>query len=124
MQAADPEQGGPSDGGGGRPRFVRCHGRSCYALDLISLVQLRRFHPVPPWRASLRRHNRQKKADVVEYPEEFDHVGLLVNRPPELAGLPFLSSSDDFDSNFVRAGCEPAPAPSQHHFPAQDRNGK
>jgi hypothetical protein len=24
----------------------------------------------------------QKKADVVEYPQVFDHVGLLVNGPP------------------------------------------
>jgi hypothetical protein len=32
----------------------------------------------------------QKKADVVEYPEAFDHVGLLVNEPPGTAGLPFI----------------------------------
>jgi hypothetical protein len=31
-----------------------------------------------------------KKADVVEYPEVFDHVGLLVNGSPGLAGLPFI----------------------------------
>jgi hypothetical protein len=30
-----------------------------------------------------------KKADVVEYPEEFHHVGLLVTEPPGTAGLPF-----------------------------------
>jgi len=30
-----------------------------------------------------------KKADVVEHPEVFDHVGLLVNEPPGMAGLPF-----------------------------------
>ena len=29
-----------------------------------------------------------KKADVVEHPEVFDHVGLLVNEPPGTAGLP------------------------------------
>jgi hypothetical protein len=28
-----------------------------------------------------------KKADVVEHPEVFGHVGLLVNEPPGLAGL-------------------------------------
>ena len=31
----------------------------------------------------------QKKADVAENPEVFDHVGLLVNGPPGMAGLPF-----------------------------------
>jgi hypothetical protein len=31
-----------------------------------------------------------KKADVVENPEVFDHVGLLVNEPPGPAGLPFI----------------------------------
>ena len=32
----------------------------------------------------------EKKADVVEHPEVFDHVGLLVNGPPGGAGLPFV----------------------------------
>jgi len=32
----------------------------------------------------------QKKTDVVEHPEVFDHVGLLVNEPPGTAGLPFV----------------------------------
>jgi len=32
----------------------------------------------------------KKKADVVEHPEVFDHVGLLVNKPPGTAGLPFI----------------------------------
>jgi len=30
-----------------------------------------------------------KKADVAEHPGVFDHVGLLVNRPPGTPGLPF-----------------------------------
>jgi hypothetical protein len=30
-----------------------------------------------------------KKADVVEHPKVFDHVGLLVNGPPGTAELPF-----------------------------------
>jgi hypothetical protein len=30
-----------------------------------------------------------KKAGVVEHPEVFDHVGILVNGPPGMAGLPF-----------------------------------
>jgi len=32
----------------------------------------------------------KKKADVVEHPEVIDHVGLLVNRPPGTAELPFI----------------------------------
>jgi hypothetical protein len=32
----------------------------------------------------------QKKADVAEHPEVFDHVGLLVNEPPGMAGMPFI----------------------------------
>ncbi len=32
----------------------------------------------------------QKKADVVEHPEVFDHVGLLVNKPLGMAGVPFI----------------------------------
>jgi hypothetical protein len=32
-----------------------------------------------------------KKADVVEHPDEvFDHVGLLVNKPPGMTGVPFI----------------------------------
>jgi len=30
-----------------------------------------------------------KKADAAKYLEAFDHVGLLVDRPPGMAGLPF-----------------------------------
>jgi hypothetical protein len=31
-----------------------------------------------------------KKTDVVEHPQVFDHVGLLVNGLPGPAGLPFV----------------------------------
>jgi hypothetical protein len=27
---------------------------------------------------------------VVEHPEVFDHVGLLVNEPSSIAGMPFI----------------------------------
>jgi len=40
--------------------------------------------------ATTPRRGNQKKADVVEHPEVFDHVGLLVNEPPGTAGLPFI----------------------------------
>jgi hypothetical protein len=36
----------------------------------------------------------RNKADVVEHPEVFDHVGLRFDEPPVTAGLPFVSSSD------------------------------
>jgi len=32
----------------------------------------------------------KKKADVVEHPEVFDNIGLLVNGLPSTAGLPFI----------------------------------
>jgi len=40
----------------------------------------------------------QKKADVAQHPEVLGHVGLLVNGPPGTAELPFIQSSDVFDS--------------------------
>ena len=40
---------------------------------------------------------------MVEHPEAFDHVGLLVNEPPGQAGLLFISSSDDSHSSFHRS---------------------
>jgi hypothetical protein len=33
--------------------------------------------------------HRKQKADVVEHPEVFHHVGLLFSEPPGLAELPF-----------------------------------
>ena len=50
--------------------------------------------------AALSRRRRQKKADVGDHPEVFGHVGLLVDRPPGTAGLPFIKSSDNFDQAF------------------------
>jgi hypothetical protein len=37
-----------------------------------------------------RRQQMQKKADVIEHVAVFHHVGLLVNRPPGTAGVPFI----------------------------------
>jgi hypothetical protein len=37
---------------------------------------------------------RTKKADVVEHPKVFGHVGLLFNKPPGKAELLFIQSSD------------------------------
>jgi hypothetical protein len=36
------------------------------------------------------RDAEMKQADVVEHPEVFHHVGLLVNEPPGTAELPFI----------------------------------
>ena len=33
---------------------------------------------------------RTKKADVVQHPKAFDHVGLLFNKPPGGAEVPFI----------------------------------
>jgi hypothetical protein len=50
-------------------------------LDLfIEFVLAGRSHPWLPI----------KKADVVEHPEVFGHVGSLVNWPPSTAGSPFI----------------------------------
>jgi hypothetical protein len=35
-------------------------------------------------------HHRKQKADVVEHPRAFGHVGLLFNQPPGKAGLCFI----------------------------------
>jgi hypothetical protein len=46
--------------------------------------------PVPICSQPLRdRSSRTKKADMVERPEVFHHVGLLVNEPSGITGLPF-----------------------------------
>ena len=34
--------------------------------------------------------DKNKKTDVVEDPEVFDHVGLLINEPPGRTGLLFI----------------------------------
>jgi hypothetical protein len=52
--------------------------------DKSPFLRLARTHP-----RSLRlsRNTENKKADVAEHPEVFDHVGLLFNEPPGRAGL-------------------------------------
>ena len=42
------------------------------------------------WFGKFRPKASEKKADVVEHPQVFDHVGLLVNEPPGTAGLLFI----------------------------------
>ena len=43
-----------------------------------------------PWQLD----RKTKKADVAEHPEVFHHVGLLIDEPPDIAGLPFIQSSE------------------------------
>ncbi len=66
--------------------------RSPDSSHLVIHRQIGILHPVPPLvLASVRPHcERNKKADVVEYPQGFDHIGLLVNEPSGPAGLPFV----------------------------------
>jgi hypothetical protein len=40
--------------------------------------------------AAARAYAKPKKADVAEHLEVFDHVGLLVNKPPGSAELLFI----------------------------------
>jgi hypothetical protein len=48
----------------------------------------------------------KKKADVVEHPKVFDHVGLLVSEPPGPAGLP----SSSLPTTFTQALLKPSAA--------------
>ncbi len=45
----------------------------------------------------------QKKTDVVDVPRGFDQAGLLLDEPPEPAGLPINESSDEFSSSVGRS---------------------
>jgi hypothetical protein len=40
--------------------------------------------------AAVSHHRKQKKADVAEHLEVFDHAGLLFNQPSGTAGLLFI----------------------------------
>jgi hypothetical protein len=52
-------------------------------VGLVSSIAITPNHLRPSRTAA------NRKADVVEHLEVFDHVGLLVNEPPGAAGLPF-----------------------------------
>jgi hypothetical protein len=51
-----------------------------------------------------RLRQRTTTADVVEHPQVFDHVGLLVNEPPGYSGLFFRQSIDHLNTLFERNG--------------------
>ena len=44
------------------------------------------------------RQRKPKKAAALEHPKVFEHVGLLFNGPPDKHGLPFIESSNAFES--------------------------
>jgi hypothetical protein len=48
---------------------------------------MRRLRPGPSKKIEKPSLQRNKNADVIEYPEVLDHIGLLVDEPPGLAGL-------------------------------------
>jgi hypothetical protein len=52
---------------------------------ILTVLVLRLFGDL-----TLRDCDLNKKADVAENPNGFDHVGLLVNEPPGTAGLLFI----------------------------------
>jgi hypothetical protein len=66
----------------------------------------------------------KKKADVVESPQGFDHVGLLLDEPPGPAGLPFVESSDEFVCYFTRLRCDSTPPPESRLYSGTDESGK
>jgi hypothetical protein len=43
---------------------------------------------------------KNKKAGVAEHPDVIRDAGLLVNEPPAAGELPFVQSSDNFNSSF------------------------
>jgi hypothetical protein len=52
--------------------------------------------------ATVKTPPQQKKADVIELPKAFHHVGLLLNEPPDTVGLLFIQSSDDSELTIIR----------------------
>jgi hypothetical protein len=60
-------------------------------MALFHKAWIGRFRRVLPWRLQpSSRSEGEKKTDVIEHPEVFGHVGLLVNGPSGTAGLPFV----------------------------------
>jgi len=45
---------------------------------------------VVPWSLQQFHDTKTKKTDVLEHPKVFQHVGLLINQPPGMAGLPLV----------------------------------
>jgi hypothetical protein len=59
--------------------------------DLLRHGRIGLFHRLRPWWLPPSRATAsEKKADVVEHAGVFDHVGLLINKPPGSAGLLFI----------------------------------
>jgi hypothetical protein len=75
---------------------TRAGPRGCRLLEVaLGLVvhdksPFLRLASVRPWSLRLSRSAGNKKADVAEHPQAFDHVGLLFNKPPGSAEVPFI----------------------------------
>ncbi len=95
-----------------------------HLVDLVRHGQVGLFHPIPIWWMRRTETTANEKAGVVDHPQGFDHVGLLVNEPPGQAGLPFIQSSDD---TFPMIPLEPSMF-ARHLFtidyPPRDKNSK
>jgi len=66
------------------------HQRYQPATDVHDKSPFSRLSKVHPWSLRLSRNTENKKADVAEHLEVFDHVGLLTNEPPGTAELLFI----------------------------------
>jgi hypothetical protein len=58
---------------------------------------------------------RTKKADVAEHPQAFDHVGLLVNKPPEKPGCYLFSHPTNLLARLLAS--MPHPLHRLNHIP-------
>jgi hypothetical protein len=63
----------------------------CFYGDLLRHARIEPAHHVCPWWLRPSRAPAAKKADAAEYPQVFDHVGLLFNEPVAAATCPSSS---------------------------------
>ena len=68
----------------------------CRLSNLLCRARIELFHRIAPDGQAFLASTRTKKADVAEFPEVFRHVGLLTTKPPGMAGLLSIKSSDGF----------------------------
>jgi hypothetical protein len=98
-----------------------CAGRSASTYNLADVRRLQAGRD-PSYLSTT--EGKKEKADVVDAPQGFDHVGLLLDGPPGPAGLPFIESSDECIYSFARSRCEYTSPPNTPLYSQRDRNGK
>jgi len=76
----------------GSSQFIDRDLSRCVAEGFVQFVPTRLGVSIGfvPAGCSRERATSAKKTDLVEHPEVFDHVGLLVNRPLGTAEVPFI----------------------------------